>query len=413
MPLAAPDRKLMVMAACVLAIILAVIGIFGSGESDEEGFPSSYNTGRRGAKAAYLLLKQSGYNINRWDESPSELPKSPSGILLIIANPRRWPEQGESDALHKFVATGGRLLLAGGSFSEFTANAHITRAEFRPTGTRCDAIAPTRLTRGGPISMDGTQAWRASDVSQVVHYACKKDAVVVSYAVGKGEVIWWADVQPLSNAGIRDEHNLDLLVNSIGDARQVLWDEYFFGVAPGPWSYAASRALLWAALDCGALAIFVLITFARRSGPLMPLVVESRLSPLEFVETLGKLYERAGAAQAAVEIAMSRFRQLMARRSGLRGQCSVEEIARAIQARHMGLGADFAATLRRCEDATGDPGLTEREALVLVQQLNEGARKLQLISAEFQEKKDGSNSTIAFARPQRAEQGHRRPAGVH
>ena len=386
MPLAAPDRKLMVIAACVVAVILAVIGIFGSGESDEIGFPSSYNTGRRGGKAAYLLLKRSGYDINRWDEPPSELPKSPRGMLLIIAEPRRWPEANEVDALRKFVATGGRLLLAGGSFGEYAANAHVTRGEYRPVGNKCGAVAPTRLTRGGPITMDGAQAWSALDVSQVVHYACKKDAVVVSYAVGKGEVIWWAGAQPLSNAGIRDEHSLDLLVNTIGDARQVLWDEYFFGAAPGPWSYAASRALHWAAWDCGVLVIFVLITFARRSGPSMPLAVESRLSPLEFVETLGKLYERAGAAQAAVEIAMGRFRQLLARRTGLRGQCSVEEMARAIQSRHVGLDADFALTLRRCEDAVGDPDLTEKQALVLVQQLNQGARKLQLISAEIQEK---------------------------
>jgi hypothetical protein len=403
----------MLMAACVLAVIVAVIGIFGSGESDEIGFPSSYNTGRRGGKAAYLLLKQSGYNINRWDEPPSELSQSPQGTLLIIADPRRWPEASERDALQKFVATGGRLLLAGGSFGEFAANAHVGRGEFRPAGSKCDAIAPTGLTRGGSIAIEGSAAWSGADVSQVVHYACKKDAVVVSYAVGKGEVIWWAGAQPLTNAGIREEHNLDLLVNSIGDARQVLWDEYFFGATPGPWSYAVSNALKWAALDCGVLVVFILVTFARRSGPLMPLAAESRLSPLEFVETLGKLYEKAGAAQAAVEIATGRFRQLLARRSGLRGQCSVDEMARAIQARHIGLDADFAATLRRCEDAAGDPGLTQKEALALVQQLNDGARKLQLISAEFQEKRDGSNSAGPVARPQRAEQGNRRAAGVH
>ena len=412
MPLSAPDRKLLTLATLVLAVLLAIIGIFGSGERDEVGFPSSHNAGRRGGKAAYLLLKQSGYNISRWDQAPGELPAAPSGMLLIMAEPRRWMEPQERDALHKFVAGGGKLLLAGAAGTSFAPQSHVRRGEYRPAGTECPAVAATPSTRGGPISMDGALAWDTNaDVSQMVHYACKDDAVVVSYPLGKGEVIWWASAVPLSNAGIAEAHNLDLLLNSIRDARRILWDEYHFGAAPGPWSYATSRALKWAAMDCAALGLFILITFARRSGPLMPLVSESRLSPLEFVDTLGKLYHKAGACQAAVEIALNRFRQLLARRTGLHRQSSAQDMARAIQARRLALPANFGATLTRCEDAVGDPGLTEREALTLVQQLNHAARSLRLL-AEIQEKKDGSNPPPAGPRPERAEQSYRRTAGV-
>jgi hypothetical protein len=412
MPLSAPDRKLLAIAVLVLAVLFAIIGIFGSGERDEVGFPSSYNAGRRGGKAAYLLLKQSGYNISRWDQAPGELPATPSGVLLIIVEPRRWTDPQERDALHKFVAAGGKLLLVGTAGPSFAPQSHITRGDYRPAGTECQAVAATGLTRGGPISMDGVLAWDTkADVSHMVHYACKDDAVVISYPLGKGEVIWWASADPLTNAGITEAHNLDLLVGSIGDARRLLWDEYYFGSASGPWSYASSRALKWAALDCAALGLFILITFARRSGPLMPLVSQSRLSPLEFVDTLGKLYHKAGACQAVVEIGLNRFRQLLARRTGLHGQVSAEDMARAIQARRLALPENFAATLARCEDAIADPGLTEREALTLVQRLNDAARSLQLLT-EIQEKKDGSNSPPAGPRQERTEQSYRRAAGV-
>jgi hypothetical protein len=409
MPLSAPDRKLAGIAALTLAVLFAIIGIFGSGERDEAGFPSSFNTRTHGGKAAFLLLKRSGYDINRWEKAPGELPQSPGGVMLVIAEPRRWPESQDSDALQKFVAGGGRLLLAG---SALAPRSRITGGQYRAGGTQCPAMAPTALSRGGPITMDGVLAWDKSDVSRLVHFACDNDAVVVSYRLGKGEIIWWASALPLTNAGITEAHNLDLLVNSIGDAGHILWDEYFFGSAPGPWSYATSRTLKWAAIDCAALGLIILVTFARRSGPLMPLVRESRLSPLEFVDTLGKLYHKAGACQAAVEIALNRFRQLLARRTGLHGQISAEDMARAIQGRRLGLAPDFGAILLRCESAVGNPGLTEKEALLLVQQLHDAARSLQLLT-EFQEKKDGGNTPPAVARPQPVEQGHRRAAGVH
>ncbi len=412
MPMSASDRKLLAIAALVLAALLLAMGLLSPGERQDQGFPSSYNTRRRGGKAAFLLLKQSGYDIVRWEKPPGQLPADPAGTALILAEPRRWPEDTEANALRKFVAAGGTLLAAGVPGEAFAPNAHIFPVELRPPQTGCLPAAPSRLSRGGPIILDGAQAWSPFDVAAMVHFRCGEDAVVVSYPLGRGQVIWWASAWPLTNVGIREKNNLDLLVNSLGPARRVLWDEHFLGSPPGPWSYAESSTLNWALLDAGALALLILATFARRSGPLVPLPAESRLSPLEFVDTLGQLYQRAGASQVTLEITVDRFRQLLARRYGLHGPVSAEMMVRTLEARRVAVPGGFESAWRRCEEAAADPNLTQREALRLVQQIQRVARQIQAPPAELQEKKNASDSPAAVPHQEPVEQGHHRAAGV-
>jgi len=110
-----------------------------------------------------------------------------------------------------------------------------------------------------------------------------------------------------------------------------------------------------------------------------PLIEPSRLSPLEFVETLGGLYQSAQANQVALEVSYQRFQYLLKKRLGLAGQPAAAEMARAASLRLRYDRSDFAATLTRCESAVGDPGLRQKEALELVQALNDYSRDLGLI----------------------------------
>jgi hypothetical protein len=71
-------------------------------------------------------------------------------------------------------------------------------------------------------------------------------------------------------------------------------------------------------------------------GPLVTLQAGgSRLSPLEFVETLGDLYARKAAAPEALETAYQRFRFLITRRLGLPPSATPERIAASVADRWM------------------------------------------------------------------------------
>lgn len=262
--------------------------------------------------------------------------------------------------------------------------------------------------------MSGSMIWDESETLQtLVHYTYEGEPVVVSYMVGRGEVIWWASALPLTNVGIREKNNLDLLINSVGNGKHILWDEYFqtftkHEIAAFP---PAVKWALWG--QCLAFCVMLVLTYSRRSGPVVPLVPESRLSPLEFVDTLGNLYARAGAAQVPVEIAFTRFRQLAARRLGLSGSIKAQQLAQAMLVRRLVSGQEFAAQLQRCEEAISDPTLTEKEALRLVQFLNQAAETLRQTSAVSEEKQHAGDTSSADPLQKRAAKSNRGTAGVH
>jgi hypothetical protein len=241
-------------------------------------------------------------------------------------------------------------------------------------------LVPSSLTRDAPeITMVSPDTWTATDASQISDYGDDDKSVVVSYKVGLGEVIWWASSSPLSNGSIREKGNLALFLNSIGpsSAQQILWDEYYHGARGSLLTYFENTPLPWAALQL-ALAILAFgFTFSRRSGPVYVPVSESRLSPLEFVETLGDLYKTAHASPAAVAVAYRRFRFVLSRRLAVSVNVKLPELCRAAARRFGWPESSLLDTLARSERAMRSINPDEREALHLVRQLHEYSASLE------------------------------------
>jgi hypothetical protein len=168
-----------------------------------------------------------------------------------------------------------------------------------------------------------------------------------------------------------------LLLNSVGDNRRILWDEYYHEQHEKASAHATNPAQMWALAQAGFLALLVILTFSRRSGPVVPLVRESRLSPLEFVETLGSVFHRANGTQVAVEIAFGRFQQIAARRLGIRGNASGNDILLAMAQRGVKVPPDVAALVSRSDEVVRDTELSEKQALEHVQALNQATLLLE------------------------------------
>ena len=85
----AKDRRLLI--GCMIAVIvLAFVTAFLSrNENDDDNpVPSSYLTGKHGARAAYELLQASGYNVQRWEQPLSDLAeRADSQTVVIFAEP--------------------------------------------------------------------------------------------------------------------------------------------------------------------------------------------------------------------------------------------------------------------------------------------------------------------------------------
>ncbi len=340
----AADRKLLVFVAVFVILVITGLALLSSDPEEDIHFPSTYSAKSHGAKAAYLLLQESGYDVQRWQDRPANLPKEGDGFLLILAEPFYSFDKSDQQALQRFVASGGRLLATGFSGG-------MMLPEEKVSGTA-------------------------------------KHAVVVSYRVGKGEILWWGSSSPLNNVGITRGSNLELFLNSIGPrSTHILWDEYFHGSRRSVLSQPWGPALAWGGIQFGVVCLAIVFGFSRRSGPIRPLAQVSRLSPLEFVETLGGLYHRAQASPAALETMYQRFRYLLGKRLGLRNDITVEQMVRSARERLGYRDSDFLKVLDACEAATQNPDLRDSEALRLIQSLHEHANKLELSGKSRQENK--------------------------
>jgi hypothetical protein len=242
---------------------------------------------------------------------------------------------------------------------------------------RVSSRAPSFVTRAAPDITLAPQAYWDPDTFAVGLYGDGDKLRVVKYDIGMGEAIWWASPTPLSNAGLREPGNLEFFLACLGGTeRTVLWDEYFHGYRRGPSITPFASPVRWIALQFALVVIAVLLTHSRRSGPIVEPPAESRLSPLEFVRTLGSLYGRARAASVAVDIGYQRFRYQLARRLGLATTASPGQLELAARDRWRISDPAFGDLLRACEAARHDPGLAENAALALTRSLADWTEKL-------------------------------------
>jgi hypothetical protein len=381
------DRKLLLGAAIVFVLLLAGAVTFGGEAGEKAEIPSSYSTASGGAKAAYLLLSQSGYNVRRWEKSLDQLPKG-ARATLILAEPGEAPTRQERESLNTFLSQGGRVIATGMFAGNFLPeNDSVPDPLLGITPKRVSAVSPSPITRAAPqISMAAQARWSEYGSAYAL-YGDRDQVLVVKYPYGRGEVLWLGGATPLTNAGLKEPGNLEFLLASLGEAnRPILWDEYIHGYRETLGLSIAHSPVKWLALQLVLLGLAVLATFSRRSGPVCAPASVVRLSPLEFVQTLGGLYENARTASVAVDVSYQRFRYWLTRRLGVANNVSVNDLEASVRDRFATKDDHFGAILKRCESAKADPYLQEAEALHLVQELDEYASRWSLFRGSRKEK---------------------------
>lgn len=380
-PLDSGDKRLLLLSAGLLGILTIVaLLVPNAGEESSRGYPSSYSAAKDGAKAAFTLLEEMGYRPERWTGPPGDLPSGQA--TLIIASPAIPASAEEQIQLKQFVLRGGRLLITGPSgASAIDAKGVEPAPEITEEWKTFHAEQAAPLTRHAPeIIMESDVRWTHPRPSEKRYYGDSGGATVVKFSMGEGEVIWWAGDTPLTNTGITRAANLALFLNSVGPAgpTRILWDEYFHGVRQGLWPYLARTPLPWALLQILGFGGFIILTFARRSGPIRPMTRESRLSPLEFVATLGALYQRKGEAAGALEIAFSHFRFLLSRKLGIPLSAATPDVVERVERRSGGAIPNFAGTIEEISQALKLHTVTESKALAWIGDLHDFAARLGL-----------------------------------
>ena len=379
------EWKFLIVFTVSVIVLIVITGILAPNREDRDFVPTTWNTGRAGARAAWLLLGDLGYRTVLWERPESELSTVDAAhATLVAAEPSpafaALSDKNRTEPFADFLRHGGRILATGPGGAYLLPDAKVGESRRFYTGL-CDTTpaSPDALGRAGSVSMAVPMRWTRDDPRVRVAQRCGDDAVVVSYPVGSGEAIWWASSTPLSNEGLREDGNLRLLLASVGGAdRTIYFDEHLHGMNADPWSAAHGTpvtALIVQSCCVGALLLF---SFSRGAGPRRALVQPPRASPLEFVESMGALYARAGVSRVAIAAAERRLTEFLSHEGGIPMETlrsGSAAIATAVAAR---FGCDtraLAADLEAARQAEYD-ARRPAEALVLVRRLDQHIAQL-------------------------------------
>ncbi len=249
------DRKLLLGAGIVFVLLIMAALVFSSSEKGQTEQPSSYSSASGGGKAAYLLLLETGYKVQRWERPLSDLPQA-APRTLILAEPDEAPTRKERERLKAFIAEGGHVIATGMFAGTFLPeNESVPDIFSGMTWKTAFSLSPSKITRAAPQVVLAPRAHWQSYSAAYPLYGDGDHTLVVKYPFGKGEVLWWASATPLTNAGLKEQGNLEFLLACLGDQKnEILWDEYIHGYretlaasivhSPVKWLFA-QLVLLW------------------------------------------------------------------------------------------------------------------------------------------------------------------------
>jgi len=374
---------LLIFGALVLLLIVAV-SVLAPASSKDDSRPTTTNNGPKGAKAAFLLLEQIGRAPVRWTKSLDSLDDvDASNSTLILAAPQLDPTDTKLLAapVQRFLERGGRVLTTGLTGADLLPDGKAKTPGLVPRG-ECVTTpeGPGPLAQAGPVKIMDYAGWASDDPRYVVEQRCGKDTVVVRYAVGKGEAIWWSSALPLTNDGLKEDGNLRLLLASVGEGRTVLFDESVHVETGGLWGRAQGLPLKWVTVQTMLVALLLVLSFSRRRGPVRAPVMKPRSSPVEFAESMGDLYGKAGATSAATEAAHRRLARVLTREAGVplaTVRLGPDSVAEALRMR---LGDDWSTLASHLHDSerANQSNISPRSALRLVQAMSEDAERVRM-----------------------------------
>jgi hypothetical protein len=379
--LAASDKKLLWGAAALALVLILGTLILSPGSGDlDSPVPSSYSPASGGALAAYMLLGDLNLPVERWERPPTDLAEIDPHSVLILAEPSEKPSEEERDALQEFVARGGRILFCGPEIRTFFLPATLSDHREIAGWKTFSPVMPSPFSRGAEhIEIGLRRYWGQLNPGQIQIYGEPGSPAVVVAQAGAGELIWWAGATPLTNAGLQQQDNLQFFLNSVttsGGPLHILWDEYYHGERGSLSAYVNQTPVMWGAVQLLILTAVLMFTFSRRSGPTQAPVSPSRLSPLEFVDTMGGLYQRAKAGSIPVQVSYRHLRLELSRRLALPATSPDSALAQAAEERLGFRSPEFLDTLDTASAASQNPKLSAKKALELVRNLEQYLKRL-------------------------------------
>ncbi len=333
------SRRNEIFLLVILMIAFIIVAILANrGPLAYSPVTSSYNNSPFGLKAARLALQRCGMQVQKWQKGWSRLSSTERG-LFIVAFPPDLPCRSGSCGnslwdvknLSKWVENGNNLLLLLSDFqSRFVIGESSFEEEFLRELKVPDSLYKERSKKKPLRDLPWNQRPKLSlekitttepECAKVKNVVLEKSegfsipsaiqspmatvllqtedrAHLVRIPHGKGTIYLASSPSLIDNQYIGNTDNFQLFLNLVRlhRSKNIYFDEYLHGYAS---SYQLSELtrqppVVSFILQSLALVIFFSIFVERRVGQARPLRRDSRRSILEYTQSLGNLYRRAG-----------------------------------------------------------------------------------------------------------------------
>ncbi len=332
------------IAGVVVVLTALTLAVPTSAEPVEGPAGSSYVTERRGAAAYHALLAASGYEVERLRRPVREARLQP-GDTIVVLEPGSLP-RAEAAAIARFVAGGGRAVLAGrGGILALGEYLDVPPRWGPEGGGTAVPVAPAPEVAGvAEVAATGTGSW--VETGEAVPLLASEQGVLAMVAApGDGRLVLLADATPLRNEFLAEADNAAFGLAIAGKpGSTVAFLESVHGFAPPSGLAALPDRWRWTLAGLTLAVLVWVVSRARRLGP--PFTAARELPPprARFVEALAAGLARTKRPEEAIDPVRAEARRLVALRGGL------------------GPGADGA----ELEEAAGALGLDEEEIEALL-----------------------------------------------
>ncbi|OWK42243.1 DUF4350 domain-containing protein [Fimbriiglobus ruber] len=333
-------------------VVLAVISMLFGGGPEKVDFGTSYDASATGSRAAYLILQELGYPVER-SRRPS------GGDVRWVLFPTSTGAK-EAAVLNDWVRRGGVLLLA-------VDDADLPNHLGLPV-TVTNACSPKigvgrfGMTVPKPGEKGQARTAEAPDVASLLAGSTEVDGppgnrtwgevagkpLITIYTRDRGEIWLLHHPDVFTNVNLRGEDNAVLVCRLAGDMLddhpngRLIFDEYCHGLRDRP----TATELLFRPPVLGVTLQVVLLTglvlwhFGVRFGPLRTVPPPPRRSKEEFLDAMAELLTRHGDRADAFRTVRDDFQRRLELDLGLPHGTPVDVIAREA-ARRRGVGSDL------------------------------------------------------------------------
>ncbi|MCX6027668.1 MAG: DUF4350 domain-containing protein [Chloroflexi bacterium] len=303
----------------MLAVVFMTL--IGPGPEKQSTLSTTYSAGANGVKAFYTLLgDRLGRKVERLLDPYTDMPRG-AAALVVVAPLKEVPiSVEESAALEEWIGAGGTAIFISDSLANVPARFGSTRGFGKG---RIYALSSAKV-----ISNKGMRDYR--NAVKLLNMIAEHVPVPNEARQDASEGFLHRSSLP-SKPMLRGKQPPEASVSS----DLILFDEYHHGLgrsqAQGVLAHAARQVKIGAVVIAVAL-LALCYGRGRRFGAVRNLPSwEGRRPGFEFVESVARLYERAGAADLAAEILVKSMRQGLCLKLGLSPDAPSETIVRQLE----------------------------------------------------------------------------------